>query len=287
MKTEVLTQILKSRQREKVIIRFLFSQVLSKVVGKWFNASLKINNILSTQQYGFQKNNGIQVATTGMLNMINESRNKSMEPVSMSLHLQKAFDTVDYKILLGKLNDVSIRGLNNVLMKSYLGSRKQMVKLQKLCSSSKEIICGVPQGSILGQTLFRVYINDQMCNPLKGKVFWLQCRQMQIDVIKNDKWLRTNKLTINVKKSGGVIFGVCTQNLVMQLNNKILQRWYSTKYLESKSIPKLEGYIRKTSTCNSHLCRLRKHVSTNISSLHLELFGNLRKLDVCSISQKV
>ena len=42
-------------------------------------------------------------------------------------------------------------------------SRKQYVNIQDTSSEHKEILCGVPQGSILGPKLFLIYINE-ICN---------------------------------------------------------------------------------------------------------------------------
>ena len=74
------------------------------------------------------------------------------------IDLQKAFDTVNHKILLSKLRAL---GLDQVAIKwiaSYLGDRQQIVQIGD--THSFYIKCGVPQGSILGPLLFLIYAND-------------------------------------------------------------------------------------------------------------------------------
>ncbi|CAB4011532.1 Hypothetical predicted protein [Paramuricea clavata] len=70
------------------------------------------------------------------------------------LDIRKAFDSIDHTILLQKMNDQF--GIKNV----ELTNREQACIVNGAMSSPKTIVCGVPQGSILGPLLFLLYIND-------------------------------------------------------------------------------------------------------------------------------
>ena len=85
------------------------------------------------------------------------------------LDMQKAFDTVNYDILLSKMNALGV-SVNSVgWFRSYLSGRKQVVDVSGAMSSECNITCGVPQGSILGPLLFLIYVND-MPAAVKGKL---------------------------------------------------------------------------------------------------------------------
>ena len=70
------------------------------------------------------------------------------------LHLKKAFDTVNHEILVDKLNIYSIRDVPLTWHTTYLFYRQQCVMVHDHTSAYSTVVCGVPQGSVLGPLLF-------------------------------------------------------------------------------------------------------------------------------------
>ena len=85
---------------------------------------------------------------------ITNSLDNKKAVISVFIYLKKDFDTIDHTILLQKLNHYGIRGIVNQWVCSYLTHMKQYVQIKGTKSSLERILCGVPQGSILGPTLF-------------------------------------------------------------------------------------------------------------------------------------
>ena len=82
------------------------------------------------------------------------------ETRSVALDISKAFDKVWHQGLLTKLRSYGVSGQLHKLVASFLEDRQMSVVLDGQRSSTKCINAGVPQGSILGPTLFLLYIND-------------------------------------------------------------------------------------------------------------------------------
>ena len=81
-------------------------------------------------------------------------------PVSIFMDLSKAFDTLNHTTLLHKLKYYGINGITLNWFNSYLSNRSQCVEIDMVLSTKMVVDTGVPQGSILGQLLFLIWMND-------------------------------------------------------------------------------------------------------------------------------
>ena len=136
------------------------------------------------------------------------------------LDLKEAFDTVDHKPLSYKQDRYGIKGNVLDLFQSYLTQRFQYAYVNDSTSNKVEVKCGVPQGSILGPTLFSLYVNDlPQISEFNVRLFAddtvliMSDRDLQnlnktanAEVKKIESWLSSNKLTLNHDKTNFMLF---------------------------------------------------------------------------------
>ena len=154
------------------------------------------------------------------------------------LDLCKAFDTVDHRIILNKLEYNGIRGVANDWFASYLSNRRQFVSLFGTNSDYQTVTCGVPRGSVLGPLLFLLYIkfNDmpKCSNILEFNLFADDTNlfldspnilnletNLNVELGKGSQWLYANKLSLNIEKTSFVVFHSLQKRIAHKLNPSI------------------------------------------------------------------
>ena len=140
----------------------VLAKVFEKLMHKRLLTFLSNNNIIYKNQFGFQVGYNTSDAILEFLDFVYTTLYNKLYLMPVYLDFSKAFDTVNHNILYSKLHHYGIRGVVLDWFRSYLTNRINSMCIQGIDSAESDINMGVPQGSIVGQTLFLLYINDMM-----------------------------------------------------------------------------------------------------------------------------
>ena len=135
------------------------SKVLEIPVNKRLQKHLLQNNLLSDHQFGFLPGR----STLDLIASLSQSWSKCLDDRGevrvVALDISRAFDRVWHRGLLAKLTAMRVGGRVLSWVKGFLTGRRQAVALNGQMSSYRDTNAGVPQGSVLGPTLFLTFIN--------------------------------------------------------------------------------------------------------------------------------
>ena len=177
---------------------------------------------------------------------------KKLQNILWAYSFKKAFDTVDHQILFKKLEFYGFRNVANIWFKNYLTGRSQYVSINGVDSACKTMMCGVPQGSVLGPLLFLIFINDLPSSidfftllfaddttlQLSGSNLSDLYAKANIELSKAQKWFEANRLTLNVKKTKYILFR--TTSMTVEFANFSLQ-------LDGKNVDRIGHKCKETS----------------------------------------
>ena len=134
------------------------SKIQERLVTQQFTEFICKHNLADAFQSAYRPGHSTETALLRVCNDILMSLNGKRDVFLVLLDLSAAFDTVNHELLLERLRSrFNVTGLALEWFRSYLTDRMQHVIIENNLSTGSPLSTGVPQGAVLGPTLFSVY----------------------------------------------------------------------------------------------------------------------------------
>lgn len=208
------------------------AKVMEKIVKLHLVEYLETKDSIPDQQHGFRSNFSTVTQLIQHFDDIIEGLEHNDCVDIIYLDFAKAFDKVDHTLLLKSLAEVGVIGKVLSWIKEFLTNRTQNVKIEGYLSQTKQVLSGVPQGSILGPILFVVFIAPLLKLPLKSSISsyaddtklvcgrnFLGTNDLQVDLQLIYDWVEARNMQLNGEKFRSMTFDPSGADRPTYLNN--------------------------------------------------------------------
>ena len=138
------------------VIAKIFESVVYDQLYEYF----EVNGLLSPVQSSFRSGHSTQDVLLKFVDDWKIALDKGLIVGTVMVDLSKAFDSIDHSLLLSKLQALGIEGSELAWFADYLKGKQQSVVINSVPSQWKQVIRGVPQGSMLEPLLLLVFVNN-------------------------------------------------------------------------------------------------------------------------------
>ena len=244
----------------------LYERCMHQQISEYFES------LLSKFQCGFRQEFSTQNCLLVLVDKIKKVRNNTEVFTAVLTDLSKAFDCIPHGLLIAKLKTFGFDKRSVSFISAYLYNRKQTRKVGSEFSNFLNVFFGVPQGSILGHTLFIIFIEDVLFinNDIDfasyaddttpyvcGQNFSEVINFLESNVTNVFKWFHENGLMANSSKSRFLINPYETKSI--QIQNSCIKASSSEELLGIK--------IDSNLTFHDHIISLCSEVNKKLSAL--------------------
>ena len=135
-------------------------KIFEKIIRKKITIFFDQNNLFNSNQHGFRAGRSCLSQLILHYDTILTHMEQGTNVDVVYLDFAKAFDKVDFNVVLNKINSLGIKGKISNWIEEFLTNRVQSVTINGIQSSPKPVTSGVPQGSVSGTTIFLILISD-------------------------------------------------------------------------------------------------------------------------------
>ena len=264
----------------------VLSKIYEKLVAKQITTYLEDNKLLTEGIVGYRKGHSTTTALLKIRDDILNAMKQGEITLMVMADYSKAFDTVDFKTVIRKMNNL---GFSKTFMKwlvSYLSERKQYVQIDDRQSKHGITKFGVPQGSVLGPLIFNIYVSD-LTDSLHPDTSCMQyaddtslyshCKVKNLtetlsttsnDLINLTDWSTQSNLALNSKKTEAMLFSTPQMARAHSLNKIDLNLHVSNTTLNRVESKKLLGvYFQQHLKWNQHITFVTSACYSTLSTL--------------------